>query len=364
MINSSDIIEYTAEQIWFDGAKYIELQAEAIRERMNKFSGRLYLEIGGKFLYDPHAARVLPGFDPESKRKIFKNLASEADIIFCINYKDIVSDRQLSNEDIDYLTYCKKMVSKIEWSLGIKPYIAVNMIPIEEKNSANMLRVLSTFAGYELFKRYMMDGYPHETEKVLSKDGYGKDEYIPVTNKLVIVTGAASNSGKMSTCLGQIYHEYTHGVDSGYAKYETFPIWNLPLEHPINLAYEAATIDIGDYNMYDPFHEKAYGEKSVNYNRDVEAFEIVKKLANSFLPEKNFTRSYQSPTDMGINKAGFAITNDEQCRKASTEEILRRKERYSQVVERWEGDKKWLEMSDKLYEKAQEFEKNRIEKEE
>ncbi len=334
MINSTDIIQYAPEQIGFDGAKYIELQAAAIRERMEKFSGRLYLEIGGKFLYDPHAARVLPGFDPESKKKIFGLLASDADIIFCMNYKDIVANRQLNNEDMDYTSSCKNIVERITSVLGIKPLIAINMIPFADKNSSAMIRVLSTFAGYEIYKRYMMDGYPHDTAKVLSKNGYGKDEYVPVSKKLVIVTGAASNSGKMSTCLGQIYHEFNHGKDSGYAKYETFPIWNIDLNHPINLAYEAATIDIGDYNEYDPYHEKAYGVKSVNYNRDVEAFDIVKKLAEGFLPEKNFTRNYQSPTDMGISKAGFTITNDENCCKASLEEIQRRKERYDQMVQR------------------------------
>lgn len=222
-----------------------------------------------------------------------------------MNYKDIVSDRQLSNEDSDYITSCKNIVERISAVLGIKPFIAINMIPFEDKNSSAMIRVLSAFAGYDIFKRYTMEGYPHDTAKVLSKNGYGKDEYVPVFKKLVIVTGAASNSGKMSTCLGQIYHEYTHGVDSGYAKYETFPIRNIDLNHPINLAYEAATIDIADYNMLDPYHEKAYGIKSVNYNRDVEAFDIVKNLADGFLPAKNFTRSYQSPTDMGINQAGF-----------------------------------------------------------
>lgn len=334
MLNSSETISYSPEQIGFDGAKYIELQASAIRERMNQFKGRLYLEIGGKFLYDPHAARVLPGFDPESKKKIFGLLAADADVIFCMNYKDIIADRQLTNEDVDYVSSCKNMVERINAVLGIKPMIAVNMIPHDQKNSSGMIRLMSTFAGYDIFRRYMMDGYPHDTAKVLSKNGYGKDEYIPTTKKLVIVTGAASNSGKMSTCLGQIYHEFTHGTDSGYAKYETFPIWNLPLEHPINLAYEAATIDIGDYNIYDPFHEKAYAIKSVNYNRDVEAFDIVKNLADNFLPATNPTRKYQSPTDMGINMAGSAITNDENCCKASIEEISRRKERYTEIVNR------------------------------
>lgn len=208
------------------------------------------------------------------------------------------------------------------------------MVPFAEKDNAKIQELKSLFAEYTVFQRFLMDGYPHDTAKVLSADGYGKDEYIPVSKKLVIVTGAASNSGKMSTCLGQIYHEYMNNTDSGYAKYETFPIWNLPLEHPINLAYEAATIDIGDYNMYDPFHEKAYGIKSLNYNRDVEAFEIVKKLADSFLPDSNPTRKYLSPTDMGINMAGFAISNDENCCKASIEEIERRKDRYAQVVAR------------------------------
>ncbi|MBP6910422.1 DUF1846 family protein [Patescibacteria group bacterium] len=333
----------------------MELQAAAIRERMSKFAGRLYLEIGGKFLHDPHAARVLPGFDPESKKKIFGLLAADADIIFCMNYKDIIGNRQLTNEDVDYVNSCKNMVQRIHAVLGIKPSIAVNMIPREEKNSSVMIRLMSAFAGYDIFRRYMMDGYPEDTNVVLSKNGYGKDEYIPVSKKLVIVTGAASNSGKMSTCLGQIFHEYTHGVDSGYAKYETFPIRNLPLEHPINLAYEAATIDIGDYNMYDPFHEKAYGIKSVNYNRDVEAFDIVKKLADGFLPAKNFTRSYQSPTDMGINMAGSAIISDTNCCTASLEEILRRKDRYAEIVARGEGDAKWLKKADELYKKAAEY---------
>ncbi len=334
MINSSEVISYTPEQIGFDGAKYIELQASAIRERMNQFKGRLYLEIGGKFLHDPHAARVLPGFDPESKKKIFGLLASDADIIFCLNYKDITENRQLTNKDVDYLASCKNIVERIGAVLGIKPFISVNMIPYDQRNSVAMLRVMTAFAGYEIAKRYLMDGYPHDTAKVLSKNGYGKDEYIPVSKKLVIVTGAASNSGKMSTCLGQIYHEFTHGTDSGYAKYETFPIWNIPLEHPINLAYEAATIDIGDYNMYDPFHEKAYGVKSVNYNRDVEAFDIVKNLADTFLPATNPTRKYQSPTDMGINMAGSAIINDENCCTASIAEIDRRKTRYGEIIAR------------------------------
>lgn len=244
MINSSDVISYTPEQIGFDGAKYIQLQAEAIQQRMTGFSGRLYLEIGGKFLYDPHAARVLPGFDAESKKKIFGLLAADADIIFCMNYKDIVSDRQLSNEDMDYMPACKNIVDRISAVLGIKPHISLNMVPYAEKDNAKIQELKSVFAEYNIFQRFLMDGYPHDTAKILSDEGYGKDEYIPVSKKLVIVTGAASNSGKMSTCLGQIYHEYTNGVDSGYAKYETFPIWNLQLGHPINLAYEAATIDI------------------------------------------------------------------------------------------------------------------------
>lgn len=172
MTNSSEIIHYTPEQIGFDGAKYIELQATAIRERMSQFKGRLYLEIGGKFLYDPHAARVLPGFDPESKKKIFGMLAADADIIFCMNYKDIVENRQLSNEDSDYLTSCKKMVELITSTLRIKPFIAINMIPHDQRNSTAMLKVMSSFAGYEICKRYLMDGYPHDTAKVLSKHGY------------------------------------------------------------------------------------------------------------------------------------------------------------------------------------------------
>lgn len=343
-------------QDWFNWLQYIQQQKDAILERMSHFSHRLYLEVGWKFLYDGHASRVLPGFDPTSKEKIFSVLFDTMDIIFCINYDDIVHNRQLVKEDIDYTTYVKKMVDDISAKVGKKPFIACNKCPREKTDSTvtNFLNELE-LAWYKTFKRYMIPGYPHDTSKVLNKEWYWYDEYIPCTASLVLVTGAASNSGKMSTCLWQIYHEDTRGENSWYAKYETFPIWNISLKHPINLAYEAATADIEDYNMIDTHHLKAYWVESVNYNRDVEAFGIVKNLADAFLPENNYTRAYQSPTDMGINKAWFSITEDTICCNASLDEIRRRASEYQQMVDRWDGKQSWVEKCKELEKECLEY---------
>ncbi|MDD2907005.1 MAG: DUF1846 family protein [Candidatus Gracilibacteria bacterium] len=348
-MKTSDIIKY--EKLGFDGQKYIDKQTNAILDRISKFKNRLYLEIGGKFLYDSHASRVLPGFFVDSKKRIFSKLKDNADIIFCINARDLEKNRQLSSDSISYGDYCLKMVNDIENEIGIKAKISINRVKIDNKNEVETYRESLQKLGFEVYFRYEILGYPKDTKKVLSKNGYGSDEYIRVEKNLVLVTGAASSSGKMSTCLGQIYHEETNSHDSGYAKYETFPIWNLPLDHPVNLAYEAATADIGDYNMMDIYHEKAYSMSSVNYNRDVEAFEIVSGLASDFLPIDNYTRSYKSPTDMGINTAGFCIVDDEIVQKASIEEIDRRYNWYKEIIERGDGDKIWLQRCDKLKER-------------
>lgn len=355
MLNSTDIIKYRHKG--FDWEKYVILQKEKILERIEKFSGgRLYLEIGGKFMYDQHATRVLPWFDPESKKQIFSSLKDQAEILFCVNAEDIIQDRQLSNEDISYKDYVTRMIRGIEMGTGIKPHIVINKIDISSMYDM-ILEFEKEFQrkNYRVRERYKMMGYPHNMKSILSEDGFGADDHIPLTKNLILVTWAASNSGKMSTCLWQIYNDHEIGIESGYAKYETFPIRNLPLEHPINLAYEAATADIGDYNMLDPYYKEAYKKDSVNYNRDVEAFEIVMNIAKHIVTKESFMNTYKSPTDMGISNAGFAITNDEICSVASLQEIRRRKERYRQVITRGEGDESRIIKCDTLETKCLDY---------
>lgn len=243
MINSSDTILYN--KTGFDSDKYIRLQKDKIIERISNFTGRLYLEIGGKFMYDAHASRVLPGFIPETKKIIFSSLKDQAEVLFCINGEDITGNRQLTNQDISYPDYVLSMLEQIEEQIGLIPHVVINKlthnnIPQEITDFEKLLQK----KGYQTRKRYIIKGYPEDTDHILSPEGFGKDEHITITKNLVLVTGAASNSGKMSTCLGQIYLDHLQDVKSGYAKYETFPIWNLPLHHPINLAYEAATVYI------------------------------------------------------------------------------------------------------------------------
>jgi uncharacterized protein (UPF0371 family) len=227
--------------------KYIQIQKQAILERIKLFkTGKLYLEIGGKFMIDQHASRALPGFDPYVKKTIFKELAPMATILFCINYPDIINDRQLSSEALSYGRTIIRMLQEIEKNLTIKPQIVINRIPKNQSLDPKAIELITTLKNqkYTVIHRYEITGYPESVEKILSPEGFGSDEYAQCDSKLVLVTGAASNSGKMSTCMGQVYLDHLQGKESGYAKYETFPIWNLPLEHPINLAYEAATIDI------------------------------------------------------------------------------------------------------------------------
>jgi len=354
-INSTDIINY--KKHGFDGAKYIRLQKEKILDRIANFSGgRLYLEIGGKFMYDTHAARVLPGFDPESKKEIFSSLKDQAEILFCVNAKDILSNRQLSNQNIDYKDYVYQLIRNIEKNIWIKPHIVINNIDV-----SNMFDVILAFEKdfqrkqYKVRERYKINWYPHNMDSILSEDGFGNDDHIPLTKNLILVTWAASSSGKMSTCLGQIYLDHQIDIKSWYAKYETFPIWNIAIDHPINLAYEAATIDIGDYNMMDAYHKKAYGQDAVNYNRDVEAFEIVMGIAKKVVNHKNYMVKYQSPTDMGISCACMAITSDEIVSIASLAEIERRKAWYQEQIDRWEGKQEWTTKCDELYAKAKKY---------
>lgn len=346
-ITQSETLEYRLEG--FDNQKYFELQKKHILERIEKFkSGRLYLEIGGKFLFDPHASRVLPGFSATVKRDIFSSLKEVAELIFCVSYEDIIENRQLSNVEETYTDASLRLAKEIEEGIGLHPRIVINKCEKELHPAVQAFIQKAKAQNYTTYQRYLIGGYPKNTKKVLSQEGFGSDDDILIDKKLIFVTGAASNSGKMSTCLGQIYLDEQRGENSGYAKYETFPIWNLPLKHPINLAYEAATADIGDYNVIDPFHEKAYGKHSVNYNRDVDAFELLKNLITQFVPKENFMHEYKSPTDMGINQAGFGVTDDEIISVASTREIDRRKEWYIDILKNGEGDQSWIDKCDDL----------------
>ncbi|HRX64182.1 MAG TPA: DUF1846 family protein [Candidatus Absconditabacterales bacterium] len=358
MINSTDIISY--KDFGFDGDKYIKMQEDQILDRISQFSGRLYLEIGGKFIRDPHAARVLPGFHVDSKKQIFHNLKDKAEILFCVNAEDIISDRQLSSEDISYGDYVERMLMIIERNIGVKPIIVINKIDV-----TSMFDLVLNFERrfqkkqYKVFERYKIAGYPHDVNSILSENGFGGDDHIPLTKNLILVTGAASSSGKMSTCLGQIYLDHNIGIKSGYAKYETFPIWNLPLDHPVNLAYEAATVDVGDVNMIDEYHKKAYGQEVVNYNRDIEGFEIVMGIAKNVVSHKNYMVKYKSPTDMGINTAGFCITEDDIVCQASLDEIKRRKDWYQEQVDRGDGKQERVDVCMKLEKKYEEYIKNK-----
>jgi len=355
MLNQSDPIAYPIAEQGFDNAKYVAAQTAAIAARVAKFDGgKLYLEVGGKFLFDAHASRVLPGFEPTAKQQIFQQLGGQLAVIFCVNHDDIVGNRQLGSVASEYAAQTLKMVRDIADTLAVQPQIAINLCPLDAPLAPAVAdyRERASAAGFATALRYRIAGYPQATAHIASSAGYGADDYIATDAPLVLVLGAASNSGKLSTCLGQIYHDHQRGEVSGYAKYETFPIWDLPLEHPINLAYEAATADIGDYNELDDFHFKAYGVHSVNYNRDIAAFELVRAIANAFVPANSPMRDYASPTDMGINCASAGITDDDKCRTAATAEIARRRDWYAQIIARGEGEEVWLERCDKLMARA------------
>ena len=346
-MNSNETVPYSIEG--FDNAVYKRKESAEIKSRIDKFpNGHLYLEVGGKFLFDAHASRVLPGFDPKVKVKIFKELGIPFDILFCINATDIKQNQQLKNTSQEYISASLEKVREIEKTFKIRPKIVINKISdLKEPSLIKARKFLISF-GYNVYNRFFIDGYPDNKGLILSDEGYGRDDIIPLKNHLVLVIGAASGSGKMSTCLGMIYHDDKKGLDSGYAKYETFPIWNLPLKHPINLAYEAATADIGDHNVIDIYHQEAYGEHSINYNRDVNAFRILKGLAKDFVKESNYLKQFKSPTDMGISMAGFAITNDPVVSVASYKEISRRKEWYQEMVDRGEGKRTWVKICEEL----------------
>ncbi len=302
----------------FDGEKYIKMQSERIKERISKFGDKLYLEFGGKLFDDFHASRVLPGFQPDSKIRMLCSMKDEAEIIIVINAQDIERNKVRGDLGITYDQDLLRLVDAFRaYGLYVSSVVLTrfsghpNQIAYQEK-----LEKL----GLKVYRHYPIEGYPSDIQHIASEDGFGKCEYVKTERRLVVVTAPGPGSGKMATCLSQLYHENKRGVKAGYAKFETFPIWNLPLSHPVNVAYEAATADLADVNMIDPWHLDAYGETTVNYNRDIEIFPVLKGMLSAVLGSS----PYNSPTDMGVNMAGFCIVDDEATRKAAKEEIVRR----------------------------------------
>ena len=302
----------------FDNGRYIELQAEHIRQRIGQFGGKLYLEFGGKLFDDNHASRVLPGFEPDSKFRMLKSIADEVEVIIAINANHIEKNKARGDLGITYDEDVLRLVDLFS-SNGFA-VAAVVITQYAGQPAADVFRHRLEELGITAKLHYPIEGYPHDVDLIVSPEGYGKNEFVETTRPLVVVTAPGPGSGKLATCLSQLYHEHLRGVEAGYAKFETFPVWNLPLSHPVNIAYEAATADLDDANIIDPFHLEAYGKTAVNYNRDVEAFPVVRALMKKILGES----PYQSPTDMGVNMVGFAITDDEACSDASRMEIVRR----------------------------------------
>ena len=302
----------------FDNDKYLKLQSQKIKERIALFGEKLYLEFGGKLFDDFHASRVLPGFAPDSKIKMLIELKDEAEIIISINAEDIEKNKVRGDLGI---TYDVDVLRLIDAFRGYGLYVgSVVMTRYKPSSVADAFKQKLEKLGIKVYKHYEIPGYPHNIPLIVSDDGYGKNEYAETSRSIIVVTAPGPGSGKMATCLSQIYHENKMGKKSGYAKFETFPIWNLPLNHPVNLAYEAATADLSDVNMIDPFHLEAYGETTVNYNRDVEVFPVLRSMLKGILGEC----PYKSPTDMGVNMAGFCIYDDTAVCDAAKQEIVRR----------------------------------------
>ena len=305
-------------KIGFDNDKYLSMQSEHIRERIKKFDNKLYLEFGGKLFDDYHASRVLPGFQPDSKLQMLLQLKDQAEVVIVISAEDIISNKIRGDYGITYDLDVLRLIDAFQevglyvGSVCVTKYAAAPEVEAFEKRLNGL--------GIRTFRHYKIPGYPNDVARIVSDEGYGKNDYIETQRPLVVITAPGPGSGKMATCLSQLYHEYKRGVKAGYAKFETFPIWNIPLKHPVNLAYEAATADLNDVNMIDPFHLEAYGVTTVNYNRDIEIFPVVNAMFELIAGKS----PYKSPTDMGVNMAGNCIVDDAVCREASRKEILRR----------------------------------------
>ena len=302
----------------FDNNKYLSMQSEHIRERIRQFDNKLYLEFGGKLFDDYHASRVLPGFEPDSKLQMLLQLKDQAEVVIVISAEDIESNKIRGDYGITYDLDVLRLIDAFQnrglyvGSVCLTKYAAQPQAELFEKKLYDL--------GIKAYRHYKIPGYPHDVAKIVSDEGYGRNDYIETKRPLVVITAPGPGSGKMAVCLSQLYHEYKHGIKAGYAKFETFPIWNIPLKHPVNLAYEAATADLNDVNMIDPFHLEAYGKTTVNYNRDIEIFPVVESMLE-MISGKSI---YKSPTDMGVNMAGNCIVDDDACCNASKREIIRR----------------------------------------
>ncbi|MBS5132088.1 MAG: DUF1846 domain-containing protein [Lachnospiraceae bacterium] len=302
----------------FDNEKYLQMQSSHIRERINQFDNKLYLEFGGKLFDDYHASRVLPGFQPDSKLRMLKQLADQAEIIIVISAEDIEKNKIRGDLGITYDSDVLRLMDVYrEHGLYVG---SVVITKYSGQESATLFKNRLEKLGIRVYRHYVIPGYPSNVPLIVSEDGYGKNDYIETSRPLVVITAPGPGSGKMAVCLSQLYHEHKRGISAGYAKFETFPIWNIPLKHPVNLAYEAATADLNDVNMIDPFHLEAYGKTTVNYNRDVEIFPVLNAMFQRIYGES----PYKSPTDMGVNMAGNCICDNDACIEASCQEIIRR----------------------------------------
>lgn len=313
-------------KIGFDNEKYLREQTSAILERVARFNNKLYLEFGGKLGYDFHASRVLPGYDPQVKLKLLQQLKDRLEIILCIYADDIAQGKMRGDFGITYDFATLKLIDDLkEWGID-----KVSVVITRFKGEPAVIKFKNKLEkrNIKIYTHYEIKGYPTAVDFVVSEEGLGKNCYIPTSRPIVVVNGPGPNSGKLATCLNQLYHDHQNGKKSGYAKFETFPIWNLPLEHLVNVAYEAATADIGDYNLIDPFHLKAYRKVAVNYNRDVGAFPLLRRVLEKIVGETE-NLPYQSPTDMGVNRAGLAIVDDAVVSEACRQELIRRYFRYN-----------------------------------
>ncbi len=307
----------------FDNEKYLAEQTAAILERAGRFQNKLYIEFGGKLLFDYHASRVLPGFDPNVKMRLLQKLKDKTDIILCIFAGDIERKKMRADFGITYDSDAMKLIDDVRhWGLNVA---AVVITRFEEQPSAVLFKNKLERRGVRVVTHRATKGYPTDVDLIVSDAGYGANPFIETTRPIVVVTGPGPGSGKLATCLSQLYHEHTRGVNAGYAKFETFPIWSIPLKHPVNVAYEAATVDLKDINLIDPYHLEAYGQTAINYNRDVEAFPLLARILGRIMKDEAV---YKSPTDMGFNRAGFGIVDDLAVRDAAKQEILRRYFRY------------------------------------
>lgn len=311
-------------RIGFDNDTYLLEQTRAILERVARFDNKLYLEFGGKLLFDYHASRVLPGFDPNVKMRLLQQLRDRSEVVLCIYAGDIERKKVRADFGITYDSDAMKLIDDLrDWGIEVTGVVITRF---EHQPSATVFKKKLERRKIRVYTHPFTKGYPTDVDTIVSDEGYGANEYIETSKPIVVVTGPGPNSGKLATCLSQIYHEHRRGVHAGYAKFETFPIWNLPLTHPVNIAYEAATADIRDCNVIDPFHLEAYNIKAVNYNRDVEAFPVLRRILEKITGEPSF---YKSPTDMGVNRAGFGIIDDQVVREAAVQEVIRRYFRYA-----------------------------------